>query len=613
MANTVKLTAAQAVIKYMASRYVDIDGRKERLFGGVFSIFGHGNVAGIGEALWDERETLPTFRAHNEQSMAHAAIAYAKTHARRRMMACTASAGPGSTNMVTAAALAHINRLPVLFLPGDTFATRIPDPVLQQLESPQDSTLTVNDCFRPVSRYFDRITRPEQLLQSLPQAIRVLTDPAECGPVTLALPQDVQTMAYDFPLHFFDDQVISLRRPQPDARELERAVEMILESKKPLIIAGGGVHYSLAEDSLQKLAEKCHIPVAETQAGKGSLLWHSENLLGGVGVTGTTAANEIAREADLVIAIGTRLGDFTSGSRALLRPGTPVLSINVAAFDSIKHRSQALVADARVTIDTLLEKLGDWCSDESWTEQYQTERLGWKEVAEKVTAASDVQYPSDAQVIGAVDRSAEDNSIVVCAAGGLPGELHKLWRTRKSNGYHMEYGYSCMGYEIAGGLGVKMASPDDEVYVMVGDGSYLMLNSELATSVLLRKKLIIVLLDNRGYGCIHRLQGSCGMEEFNNLIDHIDGEFIPVDFASHARALGAEAETVESVAELEQALERAKLSQRTFLISIRTDPEITTPGGQWWDVAVPETSVRTSVNKVRSEYEERKRQQKDCL
>ncbi len=613
MANTVKLTAAQAVVRYLSSQFVEIDGQKMPLFGGVFSIFGHGNVAGLGEALWDEREALPTFRAHNEQSMAHAAIAYAKTYARRRMMACTASAGPGSTNMVTAAALAHINRLPVLFLPGDTFATRLPDPVLQQLETPHDSTLTVNDCFRPVSRYFDRITRPEQLMQSLPQAIRVLTDPAECGPVTLALPQDVQTMAYDYPVHFFKDKLTTLRRPQPDADELKLAVDMIRKSKNPLIIAGGGVHYSLAEDSLQKLSEQCHIPVAETQAGKGSLLWNNDNLLGGIGVTGTTAANEIAREADLVIAIGTRLGDFTSGSRALLPPGTPILSINVTGFDSIKHRSQPLVSDARVAIDALLAEIADWRSDSNWSQRYQRERQSWQKLADRATAVSDRQYPSDAEVIGAVDRTAGDNSIVVCAAGGLPGELQKLWRTRKHNGYHMEYGYSCMGYEIAGGLGVKMASPDDEVYVMVGDGSYLMLNSEIATSVLLKKKLIIVLLDNRGYGCIHRLQGSCGMEEFNNLVDHIDGEFIPVDFASHARALGAEAETVNSVAELEQALGRAREAQRTYVISILTDAEITTPGGQWWDVAVPETSARASVNIVRSEYEARKRQQKDCL
>ncbi len=423
MSHTLRLTMAQALVKFMTAQKVDIDGEILPLFDGVFAIFGHGNVAGVGEALYQVRDQLPTYRAHNEQSMAHAAIAYAKTHNRRRMMACTASAGPGSTNMVTAAAVAHVNRLPVLFLPGDTFATRQPDPVLQQVEVFGDHTITSNDCFKPVSRFFDRITRPEQLLTSLPQAMRVLTDPVECGPVTLALPQDVQTMAFDYPVHFFDEKVHRLRRQGPDQVELDEAITLIRAAKKPLLIAGGGVHYSGALKELDQLATRYHLPVGETQAGKGALPWDHAQNMGSIGVTGAASSNALSADCDLILAVGTRLGDFATGSRAMYNPDARIITINVGSFDAVKHKALPLVGDARLTLQQLHAGLEGWQPEGSWVEQAARLRAQWLHVQEVATTDRGTSLPTDAEVVGAVNRAAGEQDIVVCAAGGLPGEL----------------------------------------------------------------------------------------------------------------------------------------------------------------------------------------------
>ncbi|MDN3557844.1 3D-(3,5/4)-trihydroxycyclohexane-1,2-dione acylhydrolase (decyclizing) [Halomonas maura] len=611
--NTIRLTMAQAVVRYMMAQKVDIDGEIQPMFAGVWAIFGHGNVAGLGEALYHVQDELPTYRAHNEQGMAHAAIAYTKTLNRRQMMACTASAGPGSTNMVTAAAVAHVNRLPVLFLPGDTFATRMPDPVLQQVENFHDHTLTSNDCFKPVSRFFDRITRPEQLLTSLPQAMRVLTDPVECGPVTLALPQDVQTMAFDYPAHFFAETIHRLRRQAADRDELAAAVELIRQARKPLVVAGGGVHYAGALAELDSLVSSYHLPVGETQAGKGALPWDHAQNMGTIGVTGAASTNALAAETDLIIAVGTRLGDFASGSRAMFNPEARLLCLNVASFDAVKHKGQALVGDARLTLPELTDALAGWQPEGAWIEQAARLRGEWHQAVDIATTDRGTDLPSDAEVVGAVNRAAGERDIVVCAAGGLPGELQKLWRTRHDRGYHMEYGYSCMGYELAGGLGTKMAKPDAEVFVMVGDGSYLMLNSEIATSVMLGHKIVAVVLDNRGYGCIHRLQQFCGGPGFNNLLDDcrtVEGGAPRTDFAAHARALGAKAEKVGNIAELEQALERAKAADISYVITLDTDPLLDTgESGSWWDVAVPEVSERSQVEEARRRYESHKARQ----
>ncbi|MBJ7538034.1 3D-(3,5/4)-trihydroxycyclohexane-1,2-dione acylhydrolase (decyclizing) [Marinomonas transparens] len=611
--NTIRLTMAQAVVRYMMAQKIATDSGVQPMFAGVWGIFGHGNVAGLGEALYQVKEQLPTYRAHNEQGMAHAAIAYAKTKNRQQMMACTASAGPGSLNMVTAAAVAHVNRIPVLFLPGDTFATRVPDPVLQQVENFHDMTLTSNDCFRPVSRFFDRITRPEQLLASLPQAIRVLLDPIECGPATLALPQDVQTMAFDYPVDFFQEKIHRLRRQGPDQHELEAAIELIRQAKKPVVIAGGGLHYSAALNEFDQFVSDLHLPVGETQAGKGALVWDHPQNMGSVGVTGAAAANTLFSQADLVIAVGTRLGDFTTGSRAMIRPDAKILSLNVASFDAIKHKAQALVGDAKLTLPLLSHALKGWKVADEWNAQAQNERLSWNAIVDNAMADKGLDLPTDAQVIGAVNRAAGKNDMVLCAAGGLPGELHKLWRTSHPRGYHMEYGYSCMGYELAGGLGAKMAHPEGDVYVMVGDGSYLMMNSEIATSVMLGHKVIMVVLDNRGFGCINRLQQAGGGAGFNNLLE--DCLTVPegapkTDFAAHAKALGANAEKVANIAELEQALIRAKSSPISYLITLDTDPLATTQeGGHWWDVALAEVSEREQVRDARKAYEQHKARQ----
>ena len=616
MSRTIRLTAAQALVRYLAALRTDTAEGEQPLFGGVFAIFGHGNVAGIGEALYQHREQLPTYRAHNEQAMALAAIAYAKANMRRRMMACTTSIGPGATNMVTAAAVAHVNRLPVLLLPGDIFVSRAPDPVLQQVEDFHDGGVSANDCFRPVSRYFDRIVHPQQLLTALPRAIHVLTDPALCGPVTLAMPQDVQTMACDWPEDFFAPRKIGLRAVPPAPAQLGEAAAALKNAKRPLIVAGGGVLYGEATDMLRAFADRHGVPVAETQAGKGALPWDHPLQLGSIGVTGATAANALAREADLVLAVGTRLQDFTTGSHSLFSQAR-LLNLNVNGFDALKLRGLALQADARSGLQALDTVLPGWKADATWTASATKLAAEWRTKVDAITGRRDATLPYEGEVIGAVQRSAEDSAardIVVCAAGGLPGELHKLWRTSVPGGYHLEYGYSCMGYEIAGGLGVKMARPDREVIVIVGDGSYLMMNSEIATSVMLGLKLMIVLLDNRGYGCIHRLQQACGGAPFNNLFD--DGmrtaDGAPrIDFVAHAASLGAAAEKVDSIAGLEAALKRARASKSTAVVCIETDPNrSTTEGGWWWEVAVPEVSQRKEVVAARKAYEQGKQEQK---
>ncbi|WP_211451342.1 3D-(3,5/4)-trihydroxycyclohexane-1,2-dione acylhydrolase (decyclizing) [Collimonas antrihumi] len=620
-AKTIRLTMAQALVRYLAALRVDTveAGNDVPLFGGVFSIFGHGNVAGLGEALYQHREQLPTYRAHNEQAMAHAAIAYAKTHMRRRMMAVTSSIGPGATNLLTAAALAHVNRLPVLLLPGDIFVSRRPDPVLQQVENFQDGGVSANDAFKPLSRYFDRIYYPEQLLTALPRAIQVLTDAAQCGPVTLALPQDVQTMAYDYPVDFFAPKAVKFRAQGPAADELQAALELLKNAKQPLIIAGGGVLYGEATEALRSFAEKHAVPVAETQAGKSALAWRHPLQVGALGVTGSPAANTLARKADVVIAVGTRLQDFTTGSHSLFGQAK-LLSINVNAVDALKWQATPMLSDARLGLAALSQGLKDWRASTAWHALALEQANSWRATVDKITGRREIEAPAlpyDGEVIGAVQRSSIDSTvhdIVVCAAGTLPAELHKLWRTSTPGGYHVEYGYSCMGYEIAGGLGVKMAQPDRDVIVMVGDGSYLMMNSEIATSVMLDKKLIIVVLDNRGYGCINRLQQACGGAPFNNMLeDCLQGQHgaPAIDFAAHAKSLGALAENVKTIAQLEAALQRARAADRTYLVCIDTDPTRTTEeGGCWWEVAVPEVSQRQQVQTARAEYEEARHNQK---
>ena len=598
--NTVRLTASQALVRYLCAQQVEPG---VPFIAGMWAIFGHGNVAGLGEALYTAGDRLPTWRGHNEQGMAHAAIAFAKASNRRRAMAVTTSIGPGATNLVTAAAVAHVNRLPVLLLPSDVFANRAPDPVLQQVEDFRDGTVSANDCFRPVSRYFDRITRPEQLLTALPRAFATMLDPAGCGPVTLSLCQDVQAEAHDWPESFFEPRIRQPRRPPPDAGELRAALEAIRAARRPLVIAGGGVHYAQATDALCRFVETHNLPAAETQAGKSALPWNHPQNLGAIGVTGTGPANAVAASADLIIAVGTRLQDFTTGSWALFsNPVRRIVQLNVADYDAAKHAAIPLVCDAKLGLEALSEGLREWRVPGLDGEL----REEWDEAVDVVTTPPRGNaLPSDAQVIGAVQRATGPDTVLVCAAGGLPGELHKLWRAERVNGYHLEYGYSCMGYEIAGGLGVKMALPDREVVVMVGDGSYLMMNSELATSVMLGHKIIVVVLDNRGFGCITRLQEATGGARFNNLLDDARHETpSQVDFVTHARALGAMAEKAGSIAELEQAMARARECDRSCCIVIDTDPmACTEAGGHWWDVAVPEVSEREEVRAARAGYE----------
>ncbi len=596
---TIRLTAAQAMIKWLS---VQMTEEGSRYIEGVWAIFGHGNVVGLGEALHAHREVLPTWRGHNEQTMAHSAIAFAKASKRRRAMAVTSSIGPGATNMVTAAALAHANRLPVLFIPGDVFASRAPDPVLQQAEDFQDGTVTVNDCFRPVSRYFDRISRPEHLLTALPRALRVMTDPAECGPVTLSFCQDVQGEAYDYPAAFFIPKVWKIRRPEPDAGEMAEAIAVLKSAKAPVILAGGGAIYSGAEAELAAFATRHNIPVVETQAGK-SVLAHDHLLnFGPVGVTGAASANALCGAADVVVALGTRLQDFTTGSWSIFKnPTVRLLSVNVQAYDAYKHGALNLVSDAKVALQAFGKALGS----QKWTPDMALRR-DWLEAtaAEKAPPVDGNALPTDGQVIGAVQRSARGNTIVMGAAGSMPGELHKIWDAAQG-GYHMEYGFSCMGYEIAGALGIKMALPGADVICMVGDGSYMMANSELATAVMMALPFTVVLTDNRGFGCINRLQKGTGGAGFNNLLDesyHVNPSHI--DFVAHAGSMGAIAVKAGSIAELEAALVLAKTADRPTVIVIDSDPWHTTiAGGSWWQVGVPEVSERAEVRAARLAFE----------
>jgi len=596
---TIRLTAAQAMVRWLSVQETEDGGR---FIDGVWAIFGHGNVAGMGEALHGMRDVLPTWRGHNEQTMAHAAIAFAKASKRRRAMAVSTSIGPGALNVVTAAALAHVNRLPVLIIPGDIFANRAPDPVLQQIEDFEDGTISANDCFRPVSRYFDRISRPEHLLTCLPRAMRVMTDPASCGPVTLSFCQDVQAEAFDYPQDFFAPRVWTFRRPQPDAGELAAAIAAIRAAKAPVVVAGGGVIYSQAEADLAAFASAHGIPVVETQGGKSALKFDHPLNFGPVGVTGASSANIVCEGADLVIGLGTRFQDFTTGSWTLFKhPNRRILSINVAPFDAYKHGAMHLVSDAKVALQAIGAALG--------SQRFATDaglRDDWFAATAAVKAApgDGNALPTDAQVIGAVNRSATAATVVMGAAGTMPGELHKIWDAA-AGGYHMEYGFSCMGYEIAGAMGIKMARPQADVICMVGDGSYMMANSELATAVMMGIGFTVVLTDNRGYGCINRLQAGTGGAAFNNLLDdsyHVNPAHI--DFVAHAGSMGARAVKAGSIAELEALLAEAKGGSIPTVIVIDTDPMPSTEaGGYWWDVAVPEVSVRPEVRVARADYD----------
>ena len=604
--STIRLTMAQALTRYLARQMTEIDGKKVPLIAGVWAIFGHGNVAALGEALYQVRDELPTYRAHNEQAMAHAAVAFAKASFRRRMMAVTSSIGPGATNMVTAAAVAHVNRLPLLLLPGDVFANRRPDPVLQQIENFADGTVSANDCFRPVSRYFDRIARPEQIITALHRAMAVLTDPAECGPVSLALCQDVQAEAFDYPEVFFAERIWTPRRVRPSEDELSEAIAKFRQARKPLIIAGGGVLYSGAATTLKHFAEAHRVPLAETQAGKSSLPADHPLNMGAIGVNGSSAANILAEQADVVLAVGTRLQDFTTGSWALFQNDRKaIIGLNTQVFDATKHCALPLVGDADAGLKMIAADIGTYRAPDDWVRHATGSRGKWLADAERVMAATNIEHPSEAQVIGTVNRIVGPAATVVCAAGGLPGELHKLWRAGAPGSYHLEYGYSCMGYEIAGGLGVKMAKPDHEVVVMVGDGSYLMMNSEIATSVMLGLKLTIIVFNNSGFGCIDRLQTAAGGAHFNNLLKDARHETLPViDFAAHAASLGAVALNIASIAEFESAVVAAMANDRTTVLVIETDPQIATKlGGHWWDVPVPQVSPRDEVKRARADYE----------
>ncbi len=616
--NTIRrLTMAQAVITFLKNQYVERDGLEQPFFAGCFGIFGHGSVAGIGQAL----EQYPDFRFYqtrNEQSMVHTAAAYAKVKNRLQTLVCSTSIGPGATNMVTGAATATVNRLPVLLLPGDIFARRNVAPVLQQLESEHTQDIAVNDCFRPVSRYWDRIYRPEQILTSLPEAMRVLTSPADTGAVTIALPQDVQAEAYDYPEAFFRKWVWHVPRNRPDQEALDQAAEWIRGSQKPLIIAGGGVIYSEATAILCNLIDQTGIPVGETMAGKGSLRYDHPLNLGAIGATGTFAANRIAHDADLVIGIGTRYSDFTTSSKtAFQHPNVRFVNINVAEFDAYKHNALPLVGDARVTLEELLPMLEEYRVEDSYRVAANQLHDQWEEEVQRLYDLRNQPLPSQSELIGAVNELGDPEGIMVCAAGSLPGDLHKLWRTRHPKNYHLEYGYSCMGYEVAGGLGIKMAAPEREVYVMVGDGSYLMLSNEIITSIQENYKLIVVLLDNHGHKSIGSLSRSSGQTGFGTRFvypkdgilpgDEVgeDVETLPVDLAMNARSMGAKVIECTTYDDFTAALEKAKQADHTTVIVIEDDRYVSVPNYEsWWDVPVAEVSEMENVQKAREEWEE---------
>ena len=613
-----RITAAQALVRFLAAQHVERDGVEQRFFEGCFGIFGHGNVAGIGQALYQHPDLLTYYQARNEQAMVHTAVGFARMKNRLATMVCTTSIGPGATNLVTGAALATVNRLPVLLLPGDVFASRRPDPVLQQLEVPSRGDVSVNDALQPVSRYFDRIERPEQLLAAAPAAMRVLVNQAQTGAVTLAFPQDVQAEAYDYPDEFLARRVWHVTRPEPDSKLLAEAAALIRQAKRPLIVAGGGVIYSEATAALRAFAEQTGIPVAETQAGKGSLPYDHPSSLGAIGATGTLAANRIAADADVVIGLGTRWSDFTTASKTAFRHAdVRFVNVNVADFDAAKLAGLGLVADARVALEQLVAALEGHQVEPKYRELAARLNREWDEEVTRLYGLGHEPLPAQSEVIGAVNDAARPADVVVCAAGSMPGDLHKLWRTRDPKSYHVEYGYSCMGYEIAGGLGVKMAAPEREVYVMVGDGSYLMLSNEIVTSIQEGLKLTIVLVDNHGFSSIGSLSRSLGTDGFGTQYryrqngslgvdsDSPTGALLPVDLAANAESLGAKVIRCRTADDLRAGLESAKGEEATVVLEIEVDRYEGVPGYEsWWDVPVAEVSEVEAVKAARAAYEQ---------
>ncbi len=617
---TKKLTVAQATIAYLKNQYVERDGVQNKFFAGCLGILGHGNVAGIGQALHQNLD-FPYYVARNEQGMVHTAAAFARVKNRLQTFVCTSSIGPGATNMLTGAAAATINRIPVLLIPGDIFATRQVAPVLQQLESNLSQDISVNDCFKPVSKYWDRINRPEQLITSLPEVMRVLTSQAETGTVTLSIPQDVQAEAYDFPVEMFQKRVWYVGRTMPDKTLLSRAIQQIKDSKRPMIIAGGGTIYSDATAILKKLVNRTGIPVAETFAGKGSLDYNEPQNLGAAGVTGTPGAIEIAKEADLVIGIGTRYSDFTTISKSAFQdPNVRFININITEFDSFKHGALPLAGDAKAILETLDKELANYEVNGDYRKKVENFNKSWDQFVEDIYAEKNEVPAFQGEVIGAVNSFSKPEDIVLCAAGSLPGDLHKLWRTRNPKGFHLEYGYSCMGYEIAGGLGAKMARPDSEIYVMVGDGSYLMMSQEIVTSIQEKQKMTIILLNNDGYSSIGSLSSSLGSEGFgtyyryrNEETDQLDGGKLPIDYAANAASMGAHVIKAANVKELNSALEKAKTIDKTTVIYIEVDRKKAVPGFAWWDVAVAEVSEKDAVKDSLKTSLENKKTQKYYL
>ncbi len=625
-----RMTMSQAIVTFLRNQIVERDGEQHAFFAGMFGIFGHGNVAGIGQALQENADTFRYYQPRNEQAMVHTAVAFAKMHNRLRAFACTSSIGPGATNMITGAAVAAVNRLPVLLLPGDIFARRLIAPVLQQLESPHTQDISVNDCFKPVSAYWDRINRPEQIITALPEAMRVLTSPAETGAVTLALPQDVQAEAFDYPVALFEPRVWTIPRPRADETLLGRAAEWIRASAQPLIIAGGGVIYGEATEALARWVERTGIPVVETMAGKGTLRYDHPQSLGAIGVTGTAGANILAREADLVIVLGSRLGDFTTASKtAFQNPDVRFINVNITHFDAAKHAALPLVADVRVTIEELDARTVGYEVDAAYSARVRRYGQDWDAEVERVYTRGERDEPeqrarrviSQGEVIGIVNGFSRPEDVMVCAAGSLPGDLHKLWRTRNPKGYHLEYGYSTMGYEIAGGLGVKMAAPERDVYVLVGDGSYLMMAQELVTAVQEGCKLIVVLLNNHGFASIGGLSESVGGGGFGThyryrdaVTGQLDGDRLPVDFAANARSLGVHVIEAHDAASLQSALEQARAAELTTVITIETDRERRVGGYEsWWDVPVAEVSESEAVREARKAYEEARERERAFL
>ncbi len=623
---TIRLTVAQALVRFLAAQHSERDGVRQRLIPGCFGIFGHGNVAGVGQALLQAAETgdadLRYYLARNEQAMVHAAAGYARMRNRLQTLACTSSIGPGSTNMVTGAALATISRIPVLLLPSDAFATRAAGPVLQQLEDARSGDVSVNDAFRPVSVYWDRVNRPEQLPAALLAAMRALTDPAAAGAVTLALPQDVQAEAHDWPDDLFTERTWHIPRPVPEPAALARAAGLLRSARRPLIIAGGGVIYAEASGALRALAEQAGIPVADTQAGKGALAWDHPCAVGGIGATGSAAANALARDADVVLGAGTRYTDFTTASRTVFaHPGVRFVNLNIAAFDAAKHAGVALVADARAGLDALAGALAGWRADPAWAARARDLAGRWRQVTDRAYHLGHRPLPAQTEIIGALNEFAADRDVVVQAAGSMPGDLQRLWRARDPKQYHVEYGYSCMGYEIPGGLGAKMADPSREVYVLVGDGSYLMMATEIVTAVAEHIKLTIIIVDNGGFASIGSLSQSLGSQRFGTSYRYrnpdtglLDGDMLPTDLAANAASLGAGVLRAATVAEFRDALAQAKASGRTTVIHVQADPLAPAPSSDaWWDVPVAEVAELASTRKARAAYEEAKRAQRPYL